>query len=83
MLRARLGHTLTIAGIAHLLLTSFRLSRSWVWLLYNPRDDVSELPVYSTLIRLSEKPPVMSLVGHQSTNTSFFWIPSETKKIEC
>ena len=55
MLIARIGHNRTIACISQLILTSFRFSRSWVWLLYNPHDNVSELPVWSTLIRLSKK----------------------------
>ena len=80
MLRARLVHTLTIPGLDHLLLTSFRLSSSLVWLLYNLHDHVSELTVQSTLIWLLKKPPVMSSVGNQSTDIYFFWILSVTKK---
>ena len=79
MLCARLGHTLTISGIAYLLLTSFRLSKSWVLLLYNPHDHVSELPVQSTLIRLSEK-FTRHVIGWAPVHRHFFLLDSVCNK---
>ena len=79
MLHARLGYTLTISGIAHIFITSFILSRSWVWLLYRLHDHVSELPVHSTLIRLSEK-ITHHVTGWTLVHRHFFLLDSVCNK---
>ena len=79
MLRERIEHTLTIDVISHLLLTSFILSRSWVWLIHNPYDNISEIPVQSTLIKLSEK-TTLHVIGWTPVHRHFFLLDSVCNK---